>query len=148
MKNLAIILFFALVPSFASATNWVSVSKAHVDTDTIKVYDGYISHDNFMENSVGFGSLRHYLSAFVKVTSPNISAFAKLNPPETPVKTMTIQYVFNCKNSSYSVKAARSQLTNGKISTFNYNVTHSSQFNTIFPDSPIEEVANFVCKYQ
>lgn len=148
LKNLAIILLAVFVSSFAGATNWVSVSKGYVDTDTIKMYDGYIHHDNFMENSAGFGSLRHYLSAFLKVTSPNTSTFAKVNPPETPIKTMTTQYIFNCKNRSYAVKASRVQLTNGKVSTFNYNINHSSQFMTVFPDSPLNKVIDLVCKYQ
>lgn len=148
MKNLALVLLAASVSSFAGATDWVPVSKAYVDTDTIKVHDGFIMHDNLMENSASFGSLRHYLSAFLKVTSPNISTFAKVNPPETPIKTMTTQYIFNCKNRSYAVKAARAQLTTGKVRTFNYNINHSSQFKTVFPDSPLNEVIDLVCKYQ
>lgn len=144
MKKLAIILLAAFVSSFASAANWVYITdastgkrKIYVDVDTIRVYDGYIRHSNIMENSAGFGGLSHYLSAFVKFT-----------PLEKPKKSLTIQYVFNCKNRSLFAKSMMREFTNGKTESANATLTHSSQFEPIFPDTNQDIAAEFVCRYQ
>lgn len=139
------ILFVSFMAVSAGASNWVHVStdtstgkmKYYVDTDTIRVYDGYIRHSNIMENSAGFGSLSHYLSVFLKPT-----------PLEKPQKTVILQYILNCKNRSSFVKSAALELTNGKTESATFDLTHSSQFKPIFPDTNMDNVAEFVCKFQ
>lgn len=141
LKNLVILLFTAFVSSFAGATNWVHVStdtvagkkKAYVDTDTVRAYDGYIADRNYL----GFKTPSYYISAFVKFT-----------PLEKPKKTITAQYVFNCKNHSSFPKSIVLELSNGQRERGDFNLIDSSQFESIFPDTMHDNVAEFVCKFQ